>query len=398
MLHFLNCYFVSSFSLIYNISITIFYYLCNIITKQKGMDSLFSLQLVCCTVTTLLMMMLACSRLQLQWTSLRYETSRWILCFSMFVLSIHYILQMRHGIRASGDDVGAAFNILFYSPVAFLIQYAIYNIEGSRTGRKKNIILGFAQYLIIIATFITGKIVNGSNHLSFFLYIMAAVFTIAMIAFIINNINAISRRRKNIEQETAADLMPYDRYTWSSFLLLCTSALLVCVAILYRPLLFIIGPLMLFALFVFTVSFIGFGYNIRPIEAIMSDEDEEEAEEKPENIFSENKTKMIDEALKVWIDNGGYRDSSANIVTLAESTNIRRQDLTTYFKQCRHCSFRTWLSDIRFEKAKEMLITAKHYSNDAISSECGFSSHTQLYRIFKTKTGMSPGQYKESLQ
>lgn len=316
----------------------------------------------------------------------------------MFVLSIHYILQMRHGIRASGDDVGAAFNILFYSPVAFLIQYAIYNIEGSRTGRKKNIILGFAQYIIIIATFITGKIVNGSNHLGGFLYIMATVFTIAMIAFIINNINAISRRRKDIEQETAADLMPYDRYTWASFLLLCTSALLVCIAILYRPLLFIIGPLMLFALFVFTVSFIGFGYNIRPIEAIMSEEDEEEAEEKPENTFSENKTKMIDEALKGWIDNGGYRDSSANIVTLAESTNIRRQDLTMYFKQCRHCSFRTWLSDIRFEKAKEMLITAKHYSNDAISSECGFSSHTQLYRIFKTKTGMSPGQYKESLQ
>lgn len=360
------------------------------------MDNLLILQLICCTVTTMLMMMLACSRLQLQWTNMRYETSRWILCLSMFLLSIHYILQMRHGIRASGDDVSAAFNILFYSPVSFLIQYSIYNIEGSKTGRTKNIIWGFVQYIIIIATFITGKIVTGSNHLGFFLYIMAAVFSISMMAFIINNLIAIRRRRRNIEQETAADLMPYDRYTWSSFLLLCSSAILICIAILYRPLLFVIGPLMLFALFLFTVSFIGLGYNIRPIEAIMSEEEEED-EEKTEDSFSENKIKMIDEALLKWISNGGFRDSSANIVTLAESTSIRRQDLTIYFKQCRHCSFRTWLSDIRFEKAKEMLITAKHYSNDAISSECGFSSHTQLYRIFKTKTGMSPGQYKESL-
>lgn len=38
------------------------------------------------------------------------------------------------------------------------------------------------------------------------------------------------------------------------------------------------------------------------------------------------------------------------------------------------------------------------YSNDAISAECGFSSHTQIYRVFKQKTGLSPSQWRERLR
>ncbi len=44
-----------------------------------------------------------------------------------------------------------------------------------------------------------------------------------------------------------------------------------------------------------------------------------------------------------------------------------------------------------------MLIENPHYSNEAISSECGFSSHAHLYKVFRAKTGMTPRMYRESL-
>ena len=34
------------------------------------------------------------------------------------------------------------------------------------------------------------------------------------------------------------------------------------------------------------------------------------------------------------------------------------------------------------------------YSNETISAECGFSSRSQLYKIFKDNLGMSPGDWK----
>ena len=91
------------------------------------MKSLFILQLVCCVITAMLALQLAMASLQVRWKVWRYEISRWILVASMLFFSVHYLLQMIHGLRAQGTDVGAAFNILFYTPVAFAITLSIIN-------------------------------------------------------------------------------------------------------------------------------------------------------------------------------------------------------------------------------------------------------------------------------
>lgn len=83
------------------------------------MTPIFILQLICCTVTVMLAVQLAMASLQVRWKVRRYEVSRWLLCGAMSVLSIHYMLQMTQGLRAQGADVGAVFNILFYTPIFF---------------------------------------------------------------------------------------------------------------------------------------------------------------------------------------------------------------------------------------------------------------------------------------
>lgn len=35
------------------------------------------------------------------------------------------------------------------------------------------------------------------------------------------------------------------------------------------------------------------------------------------------------------------------------------------------------------------------YSNDIISAECGFSSRTYLYRLFKEKEGCTPTEWRD---
>ena len=56
---------------------------------------------------------------------------------------------------------------------------------------------------------------------------------------------------------------------------------------------------------------------------------------------------------------------------------------------------RPWLAEVRFEAAKKMMLDNPDFGNDIISAECGFSSRTHLYRMFKEKEGCSPTAWRE---
>lgn len=90
---------------------------------QIIMTPIFILQLICCTITGMLSLHIAMASLQVRWKERRYEISRWLLCGSMAVFSIHYFLQMTQGFRAQGADVGAVVNIMFYTPVVLPSPY-----------------------------------------------------------------------------------------------------------------------------------------------------------------------------------------------------------------------------------------------------------------------------------
>ena len=76
---------------------------------------------------------------------------------------------------------------------------------------------------------------------------------------------------------------------------------------------------------------------------------------------------------------------------------LSRRELSEYFDLHLHSTFRIWLSDIRLAEAQKMIAAHPEYSNDTISSSCGFSSRSQLYKIFSDKLGMSPKQWREKL-
>ena len=239
------------------------------------MDTLFILQLVCCTVTAMLALTLAFARLQIMRLSRRYETSRWLLVIAMSLLAIHYTVQMAGRLRATSDDMGAVANILFYSPTVFLVSYAQLNILGDSRRRRTFTAVGIIGYALILAAFAAGPSAFALTGMKQALGTMLAAFTACMAYFITATIRASLNFRRRIEEQSGADIAPYDHYTWTSYPLLCVAALTLPAAILSRPLLFVIGPLMLAALFVFTMSFIGFGYNMAIVEGIGDTPDRE---------------------------------------------------------------------------------------------------------------------------
>lgn len=373
------------------------------------MKSLFILQLVCCVITAMLALQLAMASLQVRWKVWRYEISRWILVASMLLFSVHYLLQMIHGLRAQGTDVGAAFNILFYTPVAFAITLSIINIESTGNNVRRYCLRSMMAYILIAIAFGIGMFKNNSLHIGNMLYVMLGLFVASMAYFIFIIRKEANTRRQKLMENFGSDLISYVRYSQASIIMLNLAAGLLPIAIFFNTLLYIIGPLILLSVIFFVQTFIAMGYYITPKEVIPKDNDAEatdtEAEDTEDtkddkntldtNILTANRKTEIELALKKWCEEGLYKDYEVNIYSLATKLGYKKNELTEYFNQSEYINFRTWLSDIRFNEAVRMMKAYPEYSIDAISTECGFSSHTWIYRIFKQKTGMSPSPWRK---
>lgn len=380
-------------------------------------DALFLLQFGCCLVTLMLALMLAVSRLYVRWYNARYEQSRWMLFAAMLLLGLHYVLQMECDLRASGDDVGAAVNIMFYMPVYLLVSQAALSVESTPGARRRNVLASAVLYAVVAGCFVAGVCIHRSMHIGRLLYVMHTVFVGGALFLIVNTAREIRLKHRRLEEQTGADMQPYVRYSQSGFLLMCASALMTVFAVLSRTMLFIIAPVMFLSLFFFVMSFVALGYSITPIEEILDDDDTAAfladeavmAENGSDDVASsaasdqadkpcelgEGRISDIASRLDEWCRQGEFRNNSATIIMLSRQTDVSRRDLTVYFSQYLRRTFRVWLSDIRMAEAQRLILAHPEYSNDTISAECGFSSRSQLYKLFRDRYGMSPKEWRD---
>lgn len=222
----------------------------------------------------------------------------------------------------------------------------------------------------------------------------------------------MKKRKEILNTMVATDLMPYFRYAHTSFIYLFIASVIIPFAILYTPALYVVGPVILATLLFLTISFVMLGAAYVPTEELLTAEEEEEDEKKEEEEENDDEADndetdedrereksslrwlQIQSSLDQWCDNHGYKDTAVNMPALSNTLDIPRHELTQFFAEYRNTTFRIWLSEIRLNAAKKMMQDYPEYSNDIISSECGFSSRSYLYKIFKEKEGCTPNLWR----
>ena len=363
------------------------------------MDSLFLLQFACFIFMLINAFIVALSHLHVRWENKRYERSRWMIVVALIGLAIQYVLQMTFGFRAMHDNLGAVINILLYTPCFSLISIGIYNIETTRANLRKMILMCSGIYAAIIVVFCVGISLHHSLYIREGLYLMLTLFCVSVFYCIYMIIQEMIRRRNLLETMAATDMLPYVRYSRASVIILWLAVLAMPVAIFSTTLLYIVGPAVLLALLFFNLTFIALGSSYIPTEELLDKEEENQrsggAEKKTLRQLPEERRDFIQNSLDQWCMDLGYKDCNVNMLTLSRTLCISKNELSLFFDQCLHSNFRIWLSEIRLNAAKKMMLECPDYSNDIISAECGFSCRTHLYRIFKTKEGCSPTEWRD---
>lgn len=396
------------------------------------MDHLFLLQFACFLFMLFNAFTLAVTRLQTRWLNPRYERARWLIFVGIMGLAAHYLMQMRYGFRAVDDAVGATVNALVYAPCFSLISMGIFHIEATHVRRRRVYAVCAAINLAIFACFFIGCFHYGSMRIGAWLYAMQALFAANVVYCIVVIVREIIKRRRLLETMAGGDIMPYVRYSRASLLILFFPAVVSPFAIISTKLLYFFAPLGLMAFLFFILSFVALGYSYQPKESLLDEEAEEKVgpavvvaqqektvaqqavalhgdachdgaahdgdkakEQQTATLLPEDRRKQIQQRLDEWCAALGYRDGAVNLLLLSHTIHISKDDLTLFFDQCLNTTFRIWLSDIRFAAAKKMMIENPEYSNDIISSECGFTSRTHLYRIFKAREACTPTVWRE---
>lgn len=396
------------------------------------MDHLFLLQFACFLFMLFNAFTLAVTRLQTRWLNPRYERARWLIFVGIMGLAAHYLMQMRYGFRAVDDAVGATVNALVYAPCFSLISMGIFHIEATHVRRRRVYVVCTTINLAIFACFFIGCFHYGSMRIGAWLYAMQALFAANVVYCIVVIVREIIKRRRLLETMAGGDIMPYVRYSRASLLILFFPAVVSPFAIISTKLLYFFAPLGLMAFLFFVLSFVALGYSYQPKESLLDEEAEEKVspaavvaqqeetvaqqavalhgdachdgaahdgdkakEQQTATLLPEDRRKQIQQRLDEWCAALGYRDGAVNLLLLSHTIHISKDDLTLFFDQCLNTTFRIWLSDIRFAAAKKMMIENPEYSNDIISSECGFTSRTHLYRIFKAREACTPTVWRE---
>lgn len=396
------------------------------------MDHLFLLQFACFLFMLFNAFTLAVTRLQARWLNPRYERARWLIFVGIMGLAAHYLMQMRYGFRAVDDAVGATVNALVYAPCFSLISMGIFHIEATHVRRRRVYVVCAAINLAILACFFIGFLQHGEMRIGAWLYAMQALFAANVVYCIVVIVREIIKRRRLLETMAGGDIMPYVRYSRASLLILFFPAVVSPFAIISTKLLYFFAPLGLMAFLFFVLSFVALGYSYQPKESLLDEEAEEKVspvvvvaqqeetvaqqavalhgdachdgaahdgdkakEQQTATLLPEDRRKQIQQRLDEWCAALGYRDGAVNLLLLSHTIHISKDDLTLFFDQCLNTTFRIWLSDIRFAAAKKMMIENPEYSNDIISSECGFTSRTHLYRIFKAREACTPTVWRE---
>lgn len=338
-----------------------------------------------------------------------YERSRWMLFAAMSLFTLHFFLQMRFGFRATSADIGALVNFVFYAPVGFLTSMSQLNLEYSGRNIRHYWAVSAVGYGVMLAVIAFGRWRHGSWHIGEELYAVDVIYITIILLFIFLPAKELHSIYQRIDEEAGNSAETYLRCMRVGSMLLYIVVALTQFFLINTTAILVIGPIALMTFSYFVVSFVALGYNISQVADII--EDEALASSYPpavgavtamegqtgdsSHVIAPDQVEHITRALDRWKAEGGMRDSNASMVSLARRIGVERRVLTDYLSMQHGCTFRIWLSNLRMEEAKRLLLEHEEYSNEVIAFECGFSSASQLYRVFKTATGSTPREWYE---
>lgn len=104
-----------------------------------------------------------------------------------------------------------------------------------------------------------------------------------------------------------------------------------------------------------------------------------------------------DEDVKKWIRKKGYCQSNLSIKSVARECGFSDVRFAQYLRQEEDATFNEWISKLRLEEAKRILINQASLPSEQVGKRLGFSTKAGFITWFKQQTGYTPESWRSSV-
>ncbi len=138
------------------------------------------------------------------------------------------------------------------------------------------------------------------------------------------------------------------------------------------------------------IQFINYAYVFRNIEAVIAGNKDEN------NIPATRNYASLQKNAGQWIADKKFLEPGVTIEKVALQLDTNRTYLSEYVNIHLQLTFKEWISELRIEEAKTLLLEHPDWSVLEISEKVGFSDKSNFGRLFARQTGMSPKAWRLS--
>ncbi len=111
--------------------------------------------------------------------------------------------------------------------------------------------------------------------------------------------------------------------------------------------------------------------------------------------LSKDNHQIISTRLEEWIKEKKYTTQGLTITSMASDILSNRTYLSAYINSTYKCTFKVWLTTLRLDEAKRILLLDENLTVNEIAEMSGFASSTSFAHVFKETEGISPLKWRK---
>lgn len=329
-------------------------------------------------------------------------TARWLMTGATLTLVVHFLLQLTLGLRAMGVTQSVMLNLVLLIPASYLFSRAVLLLQRHGRLRPWDRWAGPLTWGVVMALLLTAIIADGKPLLADspqrqWAEMAGALCYLAMLTYYSwHHITALRPMHRTLNDYYDSDTAGMLRWMQLSIVGLMLLALMVPFAIFtpaeWNGLLFFIAIAIYFFIFYLVDSFCYYLTSNAPQKT--QEAEESRAEEEQAKAVQEV-TEQTTRAIEQWTARGGHRTAGITSPVAAAEIGIPRYQLTAWVKQSGYESFSQWMTALRIDEAKRVLLEHPDWGSEAVADYCGFNSRQYFHRIFKEHESMTPAQYQQ---
>ena len=328
--------------------------------------------------------------------------SRWLMAGGTALLTVQFFLQYFFHFRQMGVTQGVLVNLLFFIPSSWLFSLSILWLQRQGRISWDLFLPGLLSWILTSSLLVIAAIINIQPSWNNTIQIRYAELASAVVYFAMNayytTTNILGNRRLRRALSNFYDYETGDMLYWMERSVQMLSLIVYGVPIfIFFHGFFLIAYALLILYLIYYLVFCFVCYVVSNDSKKVNEAETNAVKVKMDekNDMSVDDIQRMTAIVERWVTSGGYLKSGITMQTVVAEMHIPRYQLAAWLKTTEWELFNPWLTHLRIEEAKRVMKEHPDWSNDAIATQCGFSSRTYFQKVFRMQTGMTPSEFVE---